>query len=96
MSAVGRWPWRGANSRNTTRAPGWVEHDADAIWRDTLATMREAIDRSGLGAQGIAAIGITNQRETSVLWDRTSGEPIHRAIVWQDRRTAPAVRPAAQ
>ena len=71
-------------------APGWVEHDADAIWRDTLATMREAIDRSGLGAQGIAAIGITNQRETSVLWDRTSGEPIHRAIVWQDRRTAPA------
>ncbi len=71
-------------------APGWVEHDADAIWRDTLATMREAIDRSGFGAQGIAAIGITNQRETSVLWDRTSGEPVHRAIVWQDRRTAPA------
>jgi len=71
-------------------APGWVEHDAGDIWRDTLATMRESIDRSGLGAEGIAAIGITNQRETAVLWDRASGEPIHRAIVWQDRRTAAA------
>ena len=71
-------------------APGWVEHDAEDIWRDTLATAREAIERRGSGAQGIAAIGITNQRETAVLWNRTSGEPIHRAIVWQDRRTAPA------
>src|SRR5688572_33416250 len=71
-------------------APGWVEHDAEDIWRDTLATAREAIEWSGSGAQGIAAIGIANQRETAVLWDRTSGEPIHRAIVWQDRRTAPA------
>ena len=70
--------------------PGWVEHDADDIWRDALSTAREAIDRSGVGALGIAAIGITNQRETAVLWDRASGEPIHRAIVWQDRRTAPA------
>jgi len=69
-------------------APGWVEHDAGDIWRDTLATMREAIDGSGLGASGVAGIGITNQRETTVLWDRTTGEPIHRAIVWQDRRTA--------
>ncbi|MHA6723237.1 glycerol kinase GlpK [Sphingomonas sp. RS2018] len=69
-------------------APGWVEHDAEDIWRDTLATAREAIERSGVGAAGIAAIGITNQRETAVVWDRASGEPIHRAIVWQDRRGA--------
>ena len=71
-------------------ASGWVEHDAEDIWRDTLATMREAIERSGVGAAGIAAIGITNQRETSVIWERASGKPIHRAIVWQDRRTADA------
>jgi glycerol kinase len=69
-------------------APGWVEHDAEDIWRDTLATAREAIDKSGVGARGIAAVGITNQRETAVVWERSSGKPIHRAIVWQDRRTA--------
>jgi glycerol kinase len=69
-------------------AAGWVEHDAEDIWRDTLATAREAIAQSGLGAREIAAIGITNQRETAVVWDRGSGTPIHRAIVWQDRRTA--------
>jgi glycerol kinase len=69
-------------------AAGWVEHDAEDIWRDTLATAREAIAQSGLGASDIAAIGITNQRETAVVWDRGSGTPIHRAIVWQDRRTA--------
>jgi glycerol kinase len=69
-------------------AAGWVEHDAEDIWRDTLATAREAIAQSGLGARDIAAIGITNQRETAVVWDRASGTPIHRAIVWQDRRTA--------
>jgi glycerol kinase len=68
--------------------PGWVEHDAEDIWRDTLATAREAIGTSGVGAQGIAAIGITNQRETVVVWDRATGEAIHKAIVWQDRRTA--------
>ena len=71
-------------------APGWVEHDAEDIWRDTLATAREAIEQSGLGAGGIAAIGITNQRETAVVWERSTGKPIHRAIVWQDRRTAEA------
>ena len=71
-------------------AAGWVEHDAEDIWRDTLATAREAIERSGLGARDIAAIGITNQRETAVVWDRRTGKPIHRAIVWQDRRTAAA------
>jgi glycerol kinase len=69
-------------------APGWVEHDAEDIWRDTLATAREAIARSGLGARDLTAIGITNQRETSVVWDRSTGIPIYRAIVWQDRRTA--------
>ena len=69
-------------------APGWVEHDPEDIWRDALATARDAIAQSGVGAAGIAAIGITNQRETAVVWDRATGEPIHRAIVWQDRRGA--------
>ncbi|WP_447407003.1 FGGY family carbohydrate kinase, partial [Clostridium perfringens] len=68
--------------------PGWVEHDPEDIWRDVLATAREAIGNAGLAAADIAAIGITNQRETTVVWDRTTGEPVHRAIVWQDRRTA--------
>ncbi|WP_298671538.1 glycerol kinase GlpK [uncultured Sphingomonas sp.] len=68
-------------------APGWVEHDPEDIWRDTLATARAAIAKSGVGAGGIAAIGITNQRETTLIWERGSGRPIHRAIVWQDRRT---------
>ncbi|MGB5131698.1 MAG: glycerol kinase GlpK [Steroidobacteraceae bacterium] len=68
-------------------AAGWVEHDAEDIWRDALATAREALEQSGLGAGGIAAIGITNQRETAVVWERSTGKPIHRAIVWQDRRT---------
>ncbi|HMD58474.1 MAG TPA: glycerol kinase GlpK, partial [Steroidobacteraceae bacterium] len=69
-------------------ASGWVEHDAEDIWRDALATARAAISQSGAGPTGIAAIGITNQRETTVVWERESGIPIHRAIVWQDRRTA--------
>jgi len=69
-------------------ASGWVEHDAEDIWRDTVAVVREAIERSGVGPEGIAALGITNQRETAVVWERASGRPIHRAIVWQDRRTA--------
>jgi len=68
--------------------PGWVEHDPEDIWRDALATARQAIAESGVGAAGIAAIGITNQRETTVVWDRATGVPIHNAIVWQDRRTA--------
>lgn len=69
-------------------APGWVEHDPEDIWRDVLATAREAIAKSGVGADGIAGIGITNQRETTLVWDRATGKPIHNAIVWQDRRTA--------
>ncbi|MEQ8710141.1 MAG: glycerol kinase GlpK [Rhodospirillales bacterium] len=68
---------------------GWVEHDCDDIWSSVLATCREVMKQAGAGAGDIAAIGITNQRETTVIWDRRTGEPIHRAIVWQDRRTAP-------
>lgn len=69
-------------------ADGWVEHDAEDIWRDTQTVLREALARAGLRAQDIAALGITNQRETTVVWERASGQAIHRAIVWQDRRTA--------
>ena len=69
---------------------GWVEHDPEDIWQDTLAAMREALAAAGLAAADIAAIGIANQRETVVVWDRATGEPVHRAIVWQDRRTAEA------
>lgn len=68
---------------------GWVEHDPEDIWRDVLATSREAIAQSGLAATAIAGIGIANQRETVVVWDRSTGIAIHNAIVWQDRRTAP-------
>src|SRR3954468_20680429 len=71
-------------------APGWVEHDAEAIWTDVVATVRGAMAKAGLAAKDIAAIGITNQRETAIVWDRASGKPIHNAIVWQDRRTADA------
>lgn len=67
---------------------GWVEHDALEIWDSTLAVCRSALERSGLDAQQIVGIGITNQRETTVIWDRETGQPIHHAIVWQDRRTA--------
>ncbi len=67
--------------------PGWVEHDADEIWRTQLATAQEALARAGLHARELSAIGITNQRETTVLWDRATGEPLHRAIVWQCRRS---------
>src|SRR2546427_5277924 len=68
--------------------PGWVEHDADEIWHATLDAVGEALGAARIGARDLAAIGITNQRETTVLWDRTTLEPVHRAIVWQDRRTA--------
>ncbi len=67
---------------------GWVEHEPEDIWQTTLATSREAIAKAGLEASQVNAIGITNQRETTVVWDRDTGKPIHRAIVWQDRRTA--------
>lgn len=68
--------------------PGWVEHDANEIWSTQLGVAAEAITKAGLTIQHIAAIGITNQRETTVVWDKGTGMPIHHAIVWQDRRTA--------
>src|SRR5213596_1062228 len=68
--------------------PGWVEHDATEIWATQRHTATEALGKAGLTAADIAAIGITNQRETTVVWDRETGEPLHHAIVWQDRRTA--------
>jgi len=70
--------------------PGWVEHDPAEIWATQLAVAHEAIVRAGAQSRGIKAIGITNQRETTVVWDRATGKPIHNAIVWQDRRTAAA------
>ena len=69
-------------------ASGWVEHEPEDIWTSTLATCRAALAKAGIGPEDIAAIGITNQRETTVVWDRVTGQAIHRAIVWQDRRTA--------
>lgn len=67
---------------------GWVEHEVSDIWASTAATCRGVIEKSGVSASEIAAIGITNQRETTLVWDRETGEPIHNAIVWQDRRTS--------
>lgn len=67
---------------------GWVEHDADDLWQTTLATSRLAIERAGIAPNLIAALGITNQRETVIIWDKRTGKPVHHAIVWQDRRTA--------
>src|SRR5437667_8923094 len=69
--------------------PGWVEHDAEEIWQVTLRVLRQACRRAGARGRNIRALGITNQRETTVLWSRRTGRPVHRAIVWQDRRTAP-------
>jgi glycerol kinase len=69
-------------------ASGWVEHEPENIWTSTVATCRDALEKAGLKARDIAAIGITNQRETAVVWDRVTGKAVHRAIVWQDRRTA--------
>ncbi|WP_171174377.1 glycerol kinase GlpK [Ruegeria sp. HKCCD8929] len=73
-------------------ASGWVEHDPADLWSTTAGTCREAIERAGLATGDIAAIGITNQRETTLVWDRATGKPIHNAIVWQDRRTAEMCR----
>jgi glycerol kinase len=69
-------------------ASGWVEHEPEDIWTSTLATCRQAMEQAAVAAVDIAAIGITNQRETTVVWDRATGRAVHRAIVWQDRRTA--------
>ena len=69
--------------------PGWVEHDANQIWSTQSGVMQEALSSAGIRASDVAAIGITNQRETTLIWDRATGQPIHNAVVWQDRRTAP-------
>ncbi|GLS38033.1 glycerol kinase [Mesorhizobium tianshanense] len=70
-------------------ASGWVEHDPEEIWSSVVATVKAALKAAGRDASDVAAIGITNQRETVIIWDRATGKPIHNAIVWQDRRTAP-------
>ena len=72
--------------------PGWVEHDPESLWRTTLSTARQALSRAGVEPSALAGLGITNQRETTLVWSRMTGRPIHNAIVWQDRRTAPALR----
>jgi glycerol kinase len=69
--------------------PGWVEHDPEEIWTTALSTARQALREAGIAAAALAGLGIANQRETVLVWDRRSGRPIHNAIVWQDRRTAP-------
>lgn len=68
--------------------PGWVEHDANEIWSTQFGTMAEAMAQAGINTKQVSGIGITNQRETTVVWDKISGQPIYNAIVWQDRRTA--------
>jgi glycerol kinase len=72
--------------------PGWVEHDANEIWEVTRAVAHEALDAAGVDGAGLGGIGITNQRETVVAWDRKTGEPVHNALVWQDRRTSARCR----
>jgi glycerol kinase len=72
--------------------PGWVEHDANEIWRNTLEVAAQALESAGATSRDIAAIGITNQRETTLLWDRATGEPVHNALVWQDTRVEDLVR----
>ena len=67
--------------------PGWVEHDPAEIWSKTLEVISEALGKAGLQGSDLAAVGLTNQRETTVVWDRSSGEPVANAIVWQDTRT---------
>ena len=73
-------------------ASGWVEHVVEDLWRTTIETCRGAMSKASLTPKDIAAIGITNQRETTIVWDRATGEAIHNAIVWQDRRTADLCR----
>ncbi|MBP8267729.1 MAG: glycerol kinase, partial [Zoogloea sp.] len=75
--------------RQSYPEPGWVEHDALEIWQTQLNCARQALAEAGLTARDVAAIGIANQRETTVLWDRSNGRALAPAIVWQDRRTVP-------
>lgn len=76
--------------------PGWLEHDPRDIWQDTLWAMQTALQKAGVAASAVAAIGISVQRETCLLWDKTTGRPLHNAIVWQDRRTAPLCNQLAE
>lgn len=76
--------------------PGWVEHDPGEIWRKTQSVVRLALEKAGATAADVAAVGITNQRETTVVWDRNTGEPLHPAIVWQDMRTDKICRQLAE
>lgn len=80
--------WQQREFKQYFPKPGWVEHDADEIWASMLGVAVEAMSRIGATAQDIAAIGITNQRETSIVWDKNTGEPVYHAIVWQCRRTS--------
>jgi glycerol kinase len=86
---------RGRGYRQVTQhfpQPGWVEHDPDEIWQSVVVATEQALTDAGVRPADVKAIGITNQRETTLLWDRRTGEPVHRAIVWQDRRTAERCR----
>jgi glycerol kinase len=76
--------------------PGWVEHNALEIWRNTHAVIVEALARATVTARDVAALGITNQRETTVLWNRRTGVPVHHALVWQDTRVEPLVQEYAR
>src|SRR6218665_1194666 len=76
--------------------PGWVEHDPLEIWRSQLATARAAPAKAGIAANAVRAVGIANQRETTVVWNRKTGQPVHHAIVWQDRRAQPPSTPLPQ
>src|SRR5437879_910979 len=81
---------RGSASRELTQhypRPGWVEHDPEEIWQSVLAVVPQALQLAGAEAGPLAAVGVTNQRETVLLWDRATGKPVTRAVVWQDRRT---------
>src|SRR5262249_52750321 len=81
---------RGSAAQELTQhypRPGWVEHDAEEIWQAVAATVPRALAEAKVAARDLAAVGLTNQRETSVVWDRATGRPVARALVWQDRRT---------
>src|SRR5688572_18016056 len=82
--------------RQSFPRPGWVEHDPMEIWHQVQAVTTGALDRAGLSRADVAAIGITNQRETTILWDAATGEPVHPAIVWQDTRTDGLIRSYAK
>ena len=73
-------------------ASGWVEHAPEDLWDTTLRTCKAVLAKVGIAASDVTAIGITNQRETTLVWDRATGKPVHKAIVWQDRRTADTCR----